>query len=1447
MNIVAATANGLKCEAAEKGETPVSLRIEQVSWTAETITNKYETNDGPDKEEERGAGIFGYPSTVAAIVGIFPVFAFLITYPTYGALFSSSRSENSGTKPGNMEKQKKKNKGNRASRTVCFPKVPIFLFVGLFLSTVCASDGSGQIASQDHANSNGGKIPLRQHVIDNERQLDDVVESDLPYADTLLARKYLPSSRGLQDSCTGIGCDCNLDSDCDDDNHITIDTCNIIDTKNSACVYVCDDNDACTAESLVGGVCQYTNDCNEECAGNPNFSMCLEECNEDDPGLINCDDGDLYTLDVCLPQSGCMVIPVTGWVDDTFKLIEALPEDTYFFEDPVTITETEVSSLLKWIQAETVQDRTPFCWRRSYGRGVGKVLSTCPQGKEKIGALCYTPCEAGYSRQGTFDCQQECTEGFRDDGLFCRMPEYGRTAGYPWKFGDALNDSGMFSRCQRDWGAGKCEKYGLIVYPKCKPGYGTFGCCICRPSPTPDCWALGYNGGFDLSCAVYIKLGDPTVLQCKPEEEQDAGLCYTPCADGFDGVGPVCWQQCDTDQTNCGAGCANSGSECAFAVAEQVLGPLIIAANILTLGGVGAVDNAVDSITVAGKTVKITSKPGRFFLKYGRLAVTKLATNFPATKGSLLKRLYTARAGTDVKKVLRAVRVDGVLYAAHTIGTYAFAKDFEQMTTTEIAEKIDTLPPSDAFYVKQRWASIQSAQLAESQAWAIADLTLAAVGLVDPTGIVDTVNAYAKPKCASIVPFPKNLGANVAPQASCQDVTIQVDGNSNCKGVVLAQTVGFLSTDDSGNDELSFLLDGERDKREFNLFGSPYTTTMTVLDSFSLFDTCSATVTVTDPTPSSITCPPSNRQSNDPGECGASVSFDPPVVTNNCRSTSTTAQTAGLATEGFFGVETITNTFQVTDSLGNVNSCSFRVTVNDDEDPSISCAGLAPFTTLATDPGVCTREYIYSPPVGVDNCGANTAQILGPPFGNPFLFPAETTTNGYAAYDREGSNATCSFDVVIEDREKPTIECPVETIRPCYDTDPEKTGTATTTDNCDDESPPILTYSDDTNDGSKSVCPEITTRTWLSTDWKGNFNNCTQKIIEVEPDALTDSTLCLYDGDTINTIFTPDVTRESKSPYYKLSTTTPGQFVYHAFHVGAPGETVSFSLEIPYPFVTRGAKPVYAYDWLNIEPGTQEEPCFIPTGNRFFEVSYEITVDDYGVQECGHRKVVLIDLTTPGTGFIHLSIDLDLGPWARLLKRAGGTKSKKDYGPNQNDTIAAFSGGKNSRKDYGPNQNDAIDAFSKKLLLQDRCMLEFSVLSGLLSSTTTVESINVYKQNQGVAGFVVDSFQNPISGVGIQLVDQSGIVVGAAETDQDGYYDLIYKQGKKRAAYTVIRDSQSVSIEMYKDNAVVNFDDSGGKEEKEVKESKSKKSGNSIDVLSTRLFVRQKKSGQDGS
>ena len=42
------------------------------------------------------------------------------------------------------------------------------------------------------------------------------------------------------------------------------------------------------------------------------------------------------------------------------------------------------------------EDVLSGCWKQAYGRGVGKVISTCPSDKEKDGALCYPYCRDGY-------------------------------------------------------------------------------------------------------------------------------------------------------------------------------------------------------------------------------------------------------------------------------------------------------------------------------------------------------------------------------------------------------------------------------------------------------------------------------------------------------------------------------------------------------------------------------------------------------------------------------------------------------------------------------------------------------------------------------------------------------------------------------------------------------------------------------------------------------------------------------------------------------------------------------------------------------------------------------------------------------------------------------------------------------------------------------------------
>ena len=61
-------------------------------------------------------------------------------------------------------------------------------------------------------------------------------------------------------------------------------------------------------------------------------------------------------------------------------------------------------------------------------------------------------------------------------------------------------------------------------------------------------------------------------------------------------------------------------------------------------------------------------------------------------------------------------------------------------------------------------------------------------------------------------------------------------------------------------------------------------------------------------------------------------------------------QTTGIASGEEFPVGTTINTFVVTDASGNTATCTFNITVNDSENPTITCSG---DIEVDNDAGVC--------------------------------------------------------------------------------------------------------------------------------------------------------------------------------------------------------------------------------------------------------------------------------------------------------------------------------------------------------------------------------------------------------------------------------------------------------------------------------------------------------------
>ncbi len=189
---------------------------------------------------------------------------------------------------------------------------------------------------------------------------------------------------------------------------------------------------------------------------------------------------------------------------------------------------------------------------------------------------------------------------------------------------------------------------------------------------------------------------------------------------------------------------------------------------------------------------------------------------------------------------------------------------------------------------------------------------------------------------------------------------------------------------------------------------------------------CSFTVTVTDSEDPSISCPGNISVNNDAGQCGANVSWSVPTGTDNCPSP-VTVQTAGGASGSFFAAEsTTTITYEVTDGAGNTDDCSFTVSVDDAENPVITCPSNI---TVNNDAGQCSAVVGFSNATATDNCpGVTVAQTGGQVSNSQFGVNSSPNTVQFTATDAAGNTAVCSFTVTVNDAQDPTIVCPADIV-----------------------------------------------------------------------------------------------------------------------------------------------------------------------------------------------------------------------------------------------------------------------------------------------------------------------------------------------------------------------------------------------------------------------------------
>jgi hypothetical protein len=246
-----------------------------------------------------------------------------------------------------------------------------------------------------------------------------------------------------------------------------------------------------------------------------------------------------------------------------------------------------------------------YCWKRTEGRGVGTFPKACPSGTEKGQFASWLP--VCYKKNG--QTLKDCPEGWRNDGLYCRLPEYGRGFGH-WKEAGCV-ESSLAKSSKKG-----CQKNLLIWYPVCKQNYDNFGCCICRPTTVTDATCVKEFGAkshriMGSSCYRTIDWTalEPHYAGCEEHvPDLNAGLCYKSCTDSsFKGIGPVCWEQPTGGAVSCGMALAKNDKVCSDATSDQIFGVTKLALNLATLGGAGpavaAVTKTVEGVEVAYATI----------------------------------------------------------------------------------------------------------------------------------------------------------------------------------------------------------------------------------------------------------------------------------------------------------------------------------------------------------------------------------------------------------------------------------------------------------------------------------------------------------------------------------------------------------------------------------------------------------------------------------------------------------------------------------------------------------------------------------------------------------------------------------------------------------------------------------------------------------------------------
>ena len=323
--------------------------------------------------------------------------------------------------------------------------------------------------------------------------------------------------------------------------------------------------------------------------------------------------------------------------------------------------------------------------------------------------------------------------------------------------------------------------------------------------------------------------------------------------------------------------------------------------------------------------------------------------------------------------------------------------------------------------------------------------------------------------------FSVAIADSTVPVITCISNQI-VAGDTNCE-ITLADYTGLITTTDNCDSNPTVT----QNPSAGTLLSVDTMIWMYSTDASGNVDSCSFTVAIVDSSAPVITCIANQIVAGDTN-CEITLADYTGLITtvDNCDTNLTVTQNPVPGTT--VSNDTVVWMYSL-DASGNIDSCSFTVTIADSTAPSITCIGNQ---TIAADVNCQITLADYTTSITTtDNCDSNPTVTQNPISGT--LLSTDTTVWMYST-DSSGNIDSCSFTVTIADSTAPVITCISNQIvagdTNCEITLTDYTGLITTTDNCDGN--PIVTQ----NPISGTLLSTDTTVWIYSTDASGNVDSC---------------------------------------------------------------------------------------------------------------------------------------------------------------------------------------------------------------------------------------------------------------------------------------------------------------------------------------------------------------------